>query len=478
MTHRPIQFKSIRFSLPHKLCFEALNATISYGQRIAIIGQNGCGKSTLLQIIQGLIEPSDGDLILPEDVAIGYVPQVIEQFDSLSGGQRFNAKLTQALATMPNLLLLDEPTNHLDRKNRTSLLRMLQFFEGSMVVVTHDVEVLRHTDTLWHIDQGTVRVFSGSYDDYRCELAIQHQSIEQALSSLAKQKKTTHLALMEEQKRAKNSRIGGEKKIDNRKWPTISSAVKMSRSTETSHRKKSEISHKKQLLTEQMSALRIPEVIKPTFSIQASDSGRVLVSISDGSIGFDRPILTSINLSITSGDRIAIHGDNGSGKSTLIRAIMGDSAVYKTGSWQVLKREYIGYLDQHYVTLDAQKTVLGVIQDCASNWTHAALRKHLNDFLFRKNEEINTTVLNLSGGEKVRLSLAQIAASVPKLLILDEITNNLDLETRAHVIQILQDYPGTMIVISHDVDFLLAIGVTANYGIKMNEKKSVCSVFS
>ena len=469
MTHKPIQFKNIGFSLPHKRCFEQLNETISYGQRIAIIGQNGCGKSTLLKMMQGQIAPTDGELILPQDFVIGYVPQLIEHFDSLSGGQRFNEKLTEALAAFPNILLLDEPTNHLDRKNRNSLMRMLRSFEGTLVIVTHDVELLRHAiDTIWHIDQGRVRVFTGSYDDYRHELAIQYRAIEQKLTLLSKQQKTAHLALMKEQTRAKNSRMGGEKKIENRKWPTISSAAKMSRANETSHRKKSEISQKRQMLNEQMSTLQMPVILKPTFSIQAGESGRVLVSISDGSVGFDRPILGSINLSITSGDRIAIHGNNGSGKSTLIRAILGDTAIYKTGSWQVLRREFIGYLDQHYSTLNAQKTVLEVIQDCVLNWSHADIRKHLNDFLFRKNEEINTTVLNLSGGEKVRLSLAQIAASTPKLLILDEITNNLDLETRDHVIQILKDYPGAMVVISHDAEFLLSIGVTANYEIKMS----------
>ncbi|MBA2657485.1 MAG: ABC-F family ATP-binding cassette domain-containing protein [Tatlockia sp.] len=473
MTHKPIQFKSIRFSLPHKLCFEQINETISYGQRIAIIGQNGCGKSTLLQMMLGQIAPTDGELILPQDLVIGYVPQLIEQFNSLSGGQRFNKKLSEALAALPNILLLDEPTNHLDGKNRNSLMRMLRSFRGTLVIVTHDVELLHHAiDTIWHIDRGRVRVFTGSYDDYQHELLIQYRAIEQELLLLAKQKKTAHLALMKEQARAKNSRKGGEKKIENRKWPTISSAVKMSRSNETSIRKKSEISQKRQRLSEQMSALQLPEIIKPTFSIQAGESGRVLVSISDGAVGFDRPVLALINLSITSGDRIAIHGDNGSGKSTLIRALLGDTAIVKTGSWQVLRRDYIGYLDQHYSTLNAQKTVLEVMQDCFINASHAEVRKHLNDFLFRKNEEINTTVLNLSGGEKVRLSLAQIAASTPRLLILDEITNNLDLETRAHAIQILKDYPGAMVIISHDADFLLSIGINANYGIKMSANRS------
>jgi ATPase subunit of ABC transporter with duplicated ATPase domains len=214
---------------------------------------------------------------------------------------------------------------------------------------------------------------------------------------------------------------------------------------------------------EQISALRLPEVIKPTFSIQAGESGRVLVSISDGNVGFENLIVRAINLSVTTGERIAISGDNGSGKSTLIRAILEDTAIVKTGSWQVLKQEYIGYLDQHYSTLDVEKTVIDIIQDSVPAWSHAKIRKHLNDFLFRKNEEINAPVSSLSGGEKARLSLALIAAITPKLLILDEITNNLDLETRDHVIQVLKDYPGAMVLISHDTDFLESIQITSHY---------------
>ena len=478
MTHKPIQFKNICFALPHKLCFEHLNETIFYGHRIAVIGQNGSGKSTLLRMLQGLIEPTDGELVLPHDIKVGYVPQLINEFETKSGGQRFNEKLTQALACSPNLLLLDEPTNHLDRKNRNALIRMLRSFSGTLVVVTHDVELLRHSvDTIWHLDQGMIRVFSGSYDDYRHELAIQYQSIEQEFSQLSRQKKDAHQSLMKEQSRAKHSRLGGEKKIENRKWPTIGSATKMGRSNETSNRKKSEIGYKKQALVERLSALRIHETIKPTFSIQAGESGRVLVPICDGGVGFDQPILTDINLSITAGERIVISGDNGSGKSTLSRALLNDPAVVKTGSWQVLQRESIGYLEQHYSTLDAQKTVLDIMQDCVPSWSHAEIRKHLNDFLFRKNEEINAIVSNLSGGEKARLSLAQIAAMTPKLLILDEITNNLDLETRSHVIQVLKDYPGAMVVISHDEDFLSAIGVTAQYGIKISLKKTESNGF-
>lgn len=464
MMHKPIQFKNICFSLPHKLCFQQFNETISYGQRIAIIGQNGSGKSTLLRLIQNLIKPTDGKLVIPNDLVTGYVPQLIHEWRSLSGGQRFNKQLTEALACSPTILLLDEPTNHLDRKNRQSLMRMLRSFEGTLIVVTHDVELLSQTvDTIWHIDQGRINVFKGSYEDYQRERAIQYHAIEQELSRLSQQKKDVHHSLMKEQARAKNSRMGGEKKIENRKWPTVASPTKMARGNETSNRKKNEINHKKQVLIEKMSGLRLPEIIKPTFSIQAGESRRVLISVSDGSVGFESPVVTAINLSVTAGERVAISGDNGSGKSTLIRAILEDSAVAKIGSWQVLRREHIGYLDQHYSTLDEEKTVLDIMQDYVPNWTHAEIRKHLNDFLFRKNEETNTPISSLSGGEKARLSLALIAAITPKLLILDEITNNLDLETRDHVIQVLKDYPGAMIVISHDANFLKSIHTRSHY---------------
>lgn len=462
--HKPILFKNICFSLPHKHCFDQFNETILYGQRIAIIGQNGSGKSTLLRLIQNHIKPTDGEIIIPHDLVMGCVPQLIDEFESLSGGQRFNAKLTEALACSPTILLLDEPTNNLDRKNRQSLMRMLRAFEGTLIVVTHDVELLSQTvDIIWHVDQRKINVFKGSYEDYQRERAIQYHVIEQELSRLSRQEKDAHRSLMKEQARAKNSRIGGEKKIENRKWPTVGSAVKMARGNETANRKTREINHKKLRLVEQRSSLRLPEVIKPRFSIPAGESGRVLLSINEGSVGFENPIITAINLSVTAGERIAISGHNGSGKSTLVRAILEDKAITKTGAWHLLKRECIGYLDQHYSTLEVEKSVLDTMQDHAVNWSHAEIRKHLNDFLFRKNEEINANISSLSGGEKARLSLAQIAAITPKLLILDEITNNLDLETRAHVIQVLKDYPGAMIVISHDADFLESIQISSHY---------------
>lgn len=470
MIHKPIILNNLTLSLPHKTCFEDFNIQIGYGQHIAIIGRNGSGKSTLLKILLSLTEPTDGNIIVPADVIFGYVPQIVEEFNSLSGGQRFNAALTKALSLTPNLLLLDEPTNHLDKNNRKALMRMLRQYPGTLIMVSHDVELLRNcTDTLWHIDNGKITVFTGKYDDYIREVVSNRATIEQELSRLDKQKKDMHQVLMKEQKRAAKSKAKGEKSIHQKKWPTIVSAAKAGRAEETSGRKKSAIDHKKQDLTERLSNLRLPEIINTKFSLSSADIGeRTLVNITEGSVCYQghSPIIGNINLSIRSNERIAIAGDNGSGKSTLIKAILDEQAVIKSGDWHVPSIKIIGYLDQQYNTISPENTVLETIANLTPSWTHNEIRRHLNDFLFRKNEEVNITAGLISGGEKARLSLAQIAAKTPRLLILDEITNNLDLETRNHIIQILKNYPGAMIVISHDSDFLSAIGITAVYKIE------------
>lgn len=455
MMHKPIQIKDFNLSFPHKTCFENFSCQIPYGSRIAIIGRNGSGKSSLVKMIAAMCD---------EDVVVGYVPQVIADHANLSGGQRLNKAVTEALSLDPNVLLLDEPTNHLDNRNRKSLMRMLQNYPGTIIMVSHDKELLRQcTDILWHIDNGKVHIFSGNYDDYIRAIKLKRSSIEGELELLNRQKKDMHYKLMQEQQRSSKSKAKGQKSIDQRKWPTVVSHAKAGRAEETAGRKKSAIDKRKSDLAESLSNLRLPEIIVPKFSIEGSEAGRgVVIQISNGSVGYveSEPILYGISLSLQSSERIAITGDNGSGKSTLIKAILGDDSVCKTGDWHVIKREDIGYIDQHYGTLNPDKTVFETIADLAPQLPHAEIRCHLNDFLFRKNEEVNALVSNLSGGEKARLSLAQIAAKTPKFLILDEITNNLDLETKEYVVQVLKDYPGAMMIISHDPDFLEEIGIS------------------
>jgi ATPase subunit of ABC transporter with duplicated ATPase domains len=463
--HNTIQLKNICFSLPHKDCFTDFSTEIRYGSRIAIIGRNGSGKSILLKIIAQTLELSSGNVYFPEDVICGYVAQTIENDSSLSGGQRFNAELTRALAVRPNLLLLDEPTNHLDNTNRQSLMRMLMAFNGTLIVATHDIELLSLFDLLWDIDNGTIHIFTGNYHDYYREKMQKRTTIVAKIAQLERQKQATHQALMKEQKRAKNSRQKGEKSIQKRKWPTIVSAAKMGRGEETSGRKKSEINNKKQELKEQLMELQLPEIIKPNFYLSGSTNSELTIAmVEEGRLSYDKQILLqNIYLTISSTERIAIIGKNGSGKSSLMKAFLDDRALLKTGRWIKPKTDEIGYLDQHYSNLALHKTILDFMQDEAPHFSITELRNHLNHFLFRENESVNKTINTLSGGEKARLSLALIAAKTPKLLLLDEVTNNLDMETREHVIEVLKQYPGAMMVISHDTNFLKAIGIDNFY---------------
>ncbi len=478
MSHSLIHLHSLSLSFSHKVCFNDFSGHISYGDRIALIGMNGSGKSTLLKIIHGIFLPTSGQIEIPNTVRTGYVPQVIDDFASLSGGQRLNKVLTRVMRLEPNLLLLDEPTNHLDLSNRKSLIRRLNSYSGTLIFVSHDIELIQAwSHTLWHIDQGKIHIFSGNYDDYRSALDVKKTSLEHELAYLDRQQKETHYALMKEQKRAVKSRIKGEKSINQRKWPTIVSYAKARRAEETSGRKKANIHNKKEEVSKRLSELYLPEIISPKFCLNPADKNmKTLVSIREGNVGYEKGkiLLHDFYFSIVTGERCAILGDNGSGKSTFIKAILGDQEVIKSGIWSIPLRQNIGYLDQHYETLSLHKSVLETIEEYTPTWSHEEIRCHLNDFLFRKNEEVNARVSTLSGGEKVRLILAQIAALPPNLLILDEITNNLDLITREHVIQVLRAYPGAMIVISHDEDFLKSIEITENYVIKNSrlERKS------
>lgn len=166
---------------------------------------------------------------------------------------------------------------------------------------------------------------------------------------------------------------------------------------------------------------------------------------------------------MTGHERLALSGPNGVGKSTLMKAMLSETGPRLRGQWLLPAKEAIGYLDQHYSTLNPAHSVYETIESLPLNWHSQAIRNHLNRFLFRKNEEVQARVATLSGGEKARLALAVIAALPPQLLLLDEITNNLDLETREHVIEVLCDFPGAMIIISHDQAFLQAIGVERFY---------------
>ncbi len=467
--HKPIQIEHLSLSFPHKTCFESFSTEIHYGSRIAIIGRNGSGKSSLLNLLRGHGEASAGHIKIPRDAVIGYVPQVITEFTEHSGGERLNCALTQALSLQPNILLLDEPTNHLDERNRRQVLRLLAHFQGTLLVVSHDVALLRQSvDTFWHIDHGQIQIFTGSFDDYQHARVIQRTHLETSLQRLKSEQKALHQSLMQEQQRAAKSKAKGAKSISQRKWPTVVSRAKAGRSQETSGRKKAQLATKKQVVLSELAELNIAEVILPKFKLPGKLTSHTVLSINNGSIGYaqNQWLIQNIYLSVMAGQRVALLGENGSGKSTLFKAVLSKLEIIRNGEWLLPKPDRIGYLDQHYHTLCPTESVLTSMNHPMPDASLKDIRHHLSDFLFRRPEELNMPIAQLSGGEKARLSLAHIAAETPELLLLDEVTNNLDLETRQHVIEVLKKYPGSLLAISHDRDFLQEIGIQDYYEIR------------
>ena len=454
-----ITLNTISFEL-YKTCFSGFSAQVHAGDRIGIIGNNGAGKTTLLRVLMGDLLPTSGEFILPEGLIIAHVPQLITDYPHLSGAQRFQKCFSEAIAQHPDVLVLDEPTNHLDTDNRTSLIRFLQHFKGILFMATHDTELLKVVaTTIWHMEEGSVHVFHGAYGDYEKEYLIKHQQHLARLESLQREKRQVHQALIAEHERQHQSRKANQDENDR----NLKGAMR-EKGSRTAGRLEAKTRDKKHAIEAALGDLRTPEILRPKFDLPAHliHGDRSIVHIQNGCIkyrGQSNWILQNICLQIRGGQRIAITGPNGCGKSTLLKAICGDPTLERAGEWMVPNPDGIAYLDQHYSTLNPGHTVFQTIQEAGPHLEDRDIRRVLNDFLFRKNEEVFKEMQYLSGGEKARLCLAQISIHTPQLLLLDEVTNNIDQLTRQHLVEILKAYPGTLVVVSHDAAFLEALGL-------------------
>lgn len=461
MSHNPITINSLALVVNDKTCFQNFSTQIHFGKHILIMGNNGTGKSTLLKMIQNIVPPTQGNVTVPSGTIFGYVPQTITDYEKLSGGQRFNQELSYALSLHPDILLLDEPTNHLDLKNRRSLIRMLQRWKNTLLIVSHDPEILHlKFDEIWHIEHEKISIFKGDYAAYLVEHEQKQQALTHQREQLQKEKRQLQKMVQLEHKRVGHSKSAHKNETDR----VLLGSMK-ERGSQTEGKNLKKLSKTQKTIAHQLTDTFVHKKIEPKFNLNARtvSSGKAIVSITHGSCGYEKPVLSNIYIQLTGGGRIAIIGDNGSGKSTFIKALRRDPEVAIDEQWQMPEKSNVGYLDQHYSNLDLNLTVQETIQAAAPDWDDHTVRKHLNDFLFSSQKEVLSKVAHLSGGEKARLSLASIAALSPYLLLLDEITNNIDLQTREHVIEVLSVYPGAMIIVSHDPGFLKALSVLVYY---------------
>jgi len=497
-----LSLRDITLSFTHPPLLDAVSLSIGEGERLCLIGRNGEGKSTLLRIIAGEINADDGERLLRRDARVArleqdvprdivgrvfdvvadglgeiaamvkeyhaasaqlahdtgeqamqrlaraqhaleaadgwQIEQQVEQvisrmqldaeddFSSLSGGMKRRVLLARALVNNPDLLLLDEPTNHLDVEAITWLEEFLLGWKGALVFITHDRGFLRRLATrIVELDRGQLVDFPGDYDNYLRRRA--------ELDNAEKQEKVRFDKMLAQEEA----------------W--IRQGIKARRT-----RNEGRVRRLKQM-REQFSERRKRQGAAQLSVNAADSSGKLVCEALEVSYAWeDRPIIRDLTTTILRGDRIGIIGPNGCGKSTLLNLLLGRLKPDK-GSIRLGTRLDVAYFDQLRDQLDLEKSVLDNVAGGSDKVEINGKSKHvisyLGDFLFPP-KRCRQPAKSLSGGERNRLLLAKLFTQPANVLVLDEPTNDLDLETLELLEELLMEFQGTLLLVSHDRDFL------------------------
>ncbi|MGH8040937.1 MAG: ATP-binding cassette domain-containing protein [Rudaea sp.] len=490
-----IQLKRADYSVGGPLLLEQVDLIIDANERVCVVGRNGEGKSTLLRLLAGEIKPDDGEVRVQSGVRIARLTQEVPQdtagsvfdvvaaglgelgallaqyhhlighgdlaalgavqtkieaqhgwdldrrvqqiltrlelpedadFAALSGGMKRRVLLAQALVCNPDVLLLDEPTNHLDIEAIAWLEEFLRSYSASLVFVTHDRSFLRALATsIVEIDRGQVTSWPGDYENYlrRREERLHAQSQANALF---------------------DKKLAAEEV-----W--IRQGIKARRT-----RNEGRVRDLKALRRERAQRRELTGNAKMTLAT-AQASGKKVIEAKSVEFAFgDKTLLRDFSTTILRGDRVAIIGPNGSGKSTLLKLLLGElgpqqgKIVRGTGL-------QIAYFDQHRIALREDMNALDNVAGGSEYIELDGSRKHalgyLQDFLFSP-ERARAPITRLSGGERNRLLLAKLFAQPSNLLVMDEPTNDLDVETLELLEELLGAYKGTLLLVSHDREFL------------------------
>ena len=476
----------------HVALLDGAGFSLEAGERLGLIGRNGTGKSSLLKIVAGLEKPDDGLLQLTQGLRIRYVAQEplfdsaasvfdavsegvaearavraayeahedgvdldalqtrIEALDAwnweqrvettlaqlhldgdrqvseLSGGMKKRVALAQALVAVPDVLLLDEPTNHLDLDSIAWLEGLLRDFRGAVMVITHDRAFLDNVVTrIVELDRGVLRSYPGNFAAY--EKGKEEQLAAEALANARADK----LLAQEE--------VWVRKGVEARRTRSVGRVQRL------------------QALRAQRASRR-DSLGQVRLEIDAGvPSGKIVAELKGVTMRFDTKIIVSdFSATILRGDKVGLIGPNGAGKTTLLKLILGELAP-TSGSVRQGARLEVAYFDQMRGQLDLDATLADTISP-GSEWVEfGGARKHvmsyLNDFLFSP-ARANSPVRTLSGGERNRVLLARLFALPANVLVLDEPTNDLDIDTLELLEELLQTYSGTVFLVSHDRRFL------------------------
>jgi ATP-binding cassette subfamily F protein uup len=445
--------------------FENLELAISERDRISLVGRNGSGKSTLMKVLAGTVEPDNGEVFIQPGCSITYLEQDpdITKYDTvfdyvvtglnaaqadeeyhayivldeikldpmllckdLSGGERRRAAICRALISNADILLLDEPTNHLDIATIEWLEDRLARYRGAVVVISHDRTFLNHlTQQCFWLDRGKVRRLDkgfAHFDEWMITI-MEHEVIERAKLDKLIEKETewSHKGISARRKR----NMGRMRNLD-------------------------------KLRGERSSQIKVQDKVK--LGADSGDaSGKKVIEARKISKAFgEKVLIKDFSLRVLRGKRIGIIGPNGAGKTTLLKMLTGslqpDSGTIKLGTNLVPT-----FLDQHRGLLNDEDTIWETLSDGGDHIMVRGVSKHIigymKDFLFEAGQA-HTSLSALSGGEKNRLLMAKTLAHPTNFLILDEPTNDLDMDTLDVLEDMLEQYDGTLLLVSHDRDFL------------------------
>jgi ABC transport system ATP-binding/permease protein len=443
---------------------QGASISVQPGDRIALVGRNGSGKSTLLKIAAGLIEPQDGEIFRQPSATVRYLQQAPdtegfamvrayveaglgpaddpyratyimenlgltgeEKPDTLSGGEARRAALARVLAPQPDILLLDEPTNHLDLSVIEWLEEELSRTSSAFVVISHDRRFLERVTraTVW-LDRGVTRRLDrgfAHFEEWRDQV-------------------------LEEEERDQHKL--GRQIVREEHWLRYGVTARRKRNM----RRLGEL----QSMRTKFRGHRGAEGSAKMEASEAAESGKLVIEAKSISKAYgDAAIVKDFSIRVQRGDRIGLVGPNGAGKTTLLRMLTGELAP-DAGSVRLGVNLEIATLDQRRAALDPEETLAHFLTDgrgetVVVNGEERHVVSYMKDFLF-KPEQARTPVRELSGGEKARLILARVLARPSNLLVLDEPTNDLDMETLDLLQELVSGFAGTVILVSHDRDFL------------------------
>ncbi len=383
-----------------------------------------------------------------------------QKMDTLSGGQKTKVFLAGISIHQPELVLLDEPSNHLDTAGRQLLYDFIHATTSAVILVSHDRKLLNLLDTVCELSKRGITVYGGNYEFYKEQKGVAQNALHQDLKSKEKALRKAKEKERETVERQQKLDARGKKKQEKSGVPTImmntlrNSAEKSTSKIKSIHAEK--ISGIANELQELRSSLPEADKIKLGFDDSALHHGKMLFTATDINYAYEKQWLWAENLTfqLRSGQRIVLKGLNGSGKTTLIKIIVGQLEP-QTGTVYRADNKWV-YIDQDYSLINHQLTVY----QQAQQFNSAALQEHeikirLNRFLFTK-EYWDQPCHVLSGGERMRLVLCclTISQQAPDIIILDEPTNNLDIQNIEILTAAINDYRGTLIVVSHDAYFL------------------------